>query len=329
VVIASSDLTICKGSTVPLHVTGAINYEWLPAVGLSCTICADPFAQPLVTTPYYVKGTNGFNCTSMDTLVVTVIQPLKMNVSPSDSICRGDSVKLLASGATSYQWSPNIALSSTTVANPVASPQTAVNYRVVGYDGFNCFTDTAFVLIGVGDYPKVSLGPDVILSTGTLLPLTSAIQNGPIRDWLWNPATNLNCNTCPLPVATVKHDITYDVTVTSFYGCSAKDTIQIKAFCVGTQVFIPNTFTPDGDGINDVFMVQGKGIGSVKTFRVFNRWGELVFEKNHFAPNDPAYGWDGKVNGIPAAPDVFVYTAEVLCDNGSSYVYKGNITLLK
>ena len=75
-------------------------------------------------------------------------------------------------------------------------------------------------------------------------------------------------------------------------------------------------------------MVRGKGM-TVKSFRIFNRWGELVFEKENFYPNDPKYGWDGKVRGVPATPDVFVYTAEVFCDNGVVYTYKGNTTILK
>ena len=75
-------------------------------------------------------------------------------------------------------------------------------------------------------------------------------------------------------------------------------------------------------------MVRGSGI-SVKTFRIFSRWGELVFERTNFSANDPKYGWDGKIRGVPASPDVFVYTAEVVCDNGITYVYKGNTTVLK
>jgi large repetitive protein len=74
--------------------------------------------------------------------------------------------------------------------------------------------------------------------------------------------------------------------------------------------------------------VRGTGI-MVKSFRVFNRWGEVIFEKLNFAANDSRYGWDGKIRGVPAPPNVYVYTAEVVCDNGASYTYKGNTTILK
>ena len=91
---------------------------------------------------------------------------------------------------------------------------------------------------------------------------------------------------------------------------------------------MPNAFTPDGDGLNDKLMIRGAGI-TVKSFRIFNRWGILVFEKLNFMANDPNYAWDGMVRGVPANPDVYVYTAEVTCDNGTVYMFKGNTTILK
>ena len=175
----------------------------------------------------------------------------------------------------------------------------------------------------------MSLGADLTLPTGTLYPLRTIIRNGPIAQYLWTPATDLSCSTCPLPIATIKKDISYIVKVTTNYGCQASDTINIKTFCESAQVFIPNAFSPDGDGVNDILMVRGTGIAMVKSFRIFNRWGEVVFERSSFPPNNPTYGWDGKVKGIVGGPEVYVYTAEVICENGTSYVYKGNTTIIK
>jgi gliding motility-associated-like protein len=145
---------------------------------------------------------------------------------------------------------------------------------------------------------------------------------------MWTPAADLSCNNCPSPSTVVKNNSFYSVLVTNIFGCIATDTIFINSMCKSAQVFIPNAFTPDGDGLNDVLMVRGRGV-TIKSFRIFNRWGELVFEKENFYPNEIKNGWDGKVRGIPATPDVFVYTAEVFCDNGVPYTYKGNISLLK
>ena len=328
-VTATPSLNLCRGSSAQLTASGTATYQWLPLSGLSCYTCSNPVASPLITTPYVVEGKNSFGCADYDTVVVTVIQPLKMNVSPPDSICIGGSTNLLVSGASSYNWSPAAGLNSTTISNPAASPAVTTTYRVVGYDGFNCFTDTAFVTVGVGQYPTVNLGPDLILPAGNLHPLTSTITNGPIAKWLWTPATNLTCSNCAVPVAEIKKNITYTVIATTPYGCSASDTINIKVTCSQDQVYIPNAFSPDGDGINDVLMVRASGIVTVKYFRIFNRWGELVFEKTDFVANNPLYGWDGKVKGIAAGPDVFVYTCEALCENGSLFTYKGNVTIIK
>jgi len=329
VVTATSSLDLCRGNTVQLNAIGAATWQWLPLSGLSCYNCPSPLASPTITTPYVVEGKNSFGCADYDTVVITVIQPLRMTVSPNDSICIGQSTNLLVSGAASYNWSPAVGLSSTTVSNPTAAPTVTTRYRVVGYDGFNCFTDTAFITVAIGQYPTVSLGPDQTLATGTLLPLSSVITNGPIRNWAWSPTTNLSCASCPLPIAEVKKDITYTVKVTTPYGCSASDTISIKTFCKDGQVFIPNAFTPDGDGVNDRLIVRASGIAMVKHFRIFNRWGDLIFERDNFKPNDITYSWDGRVRGVVSGPEVFVYTCEVICENGTSYTYKGNVSIIK
>lgn len=329
VMTASSPVTICLGASTQLNASGAPAYNWTPTNGLSCTTCNNPVATPTATTPYVVTGTNSFGCNTSLTVVVTVIQPINLTVSPDDSICIGQSINLLASGATSYIWSPAATLSDPNISNPIATPLVTTIYRVVGYDGFNCFTDTAFVIVGVGLYPTISLGPDRTLSTGTQLPLTSVVTNGPLVQWSWTPSTNLSCNNCGVPIATVRTDITYILEGTTAYGCSAKDTIKIKTFCKDAQVFIPNAFTPDGDGVNDYLTVRGTGIASVKSFRIFNRWGELIFERNNFSPNNDVYGWDGKTKGKLNQPDVFIYTAEVICDNGTPFTYKGNTTIIK
>jgi gliding motility-associated-like protein len=132
-----------------------------------------------------------------------------------------------------------------------------------------------------------------------------------------------------VPTAEIKKNISYSVLVTTAYGCTASDTINIKVTCSDEQVYIPNAFSPDGDGINDVLMVRASGIVTVKYFRIFNRWGELVFEKSNFTANNPLYGWNGKVKGVVGGPDVFVYTCEALCENGTSFTYKGNVSIIK
>jgi gliding motility-associated-like protein len=327
-VAAGNDAVVCLGKTVQLSVTGAAQYTWTPAANLSCTNCPNPVATPTDTIMYKVKGTSAFGCYAFDSVALNVIKPFKMQVSPNDTLCIGETTGLAAYKANSYLWSPSTGLTRNNIANPTARPNVTTNYRVIGFDGHNCFTDTGYVLITVGPKPTVNLGPDKTLSTGTSLLLNAATSNGPIISWMWTPAADLSCNNCPSPSTVVRNNSFYSVVVTNLFGCIATDTIFINSLCKSAQVFIPNAFTPDGDGLNDVLMVRGKGV-TIKSFRIFNRWGELVFEKENFYPNELKYGWDGKVRGVPATPDVFVYTAEVFCDNGIPYTYKGNISLLK
>jgi gliding motility-associated-like protein len=183
--------------------------------------------------------------------------------------------------------------------------------------------------VGVGGYPKVNLGPDRVLSTGTLLKLEPTFTEGPIESWLWKPDKDLSCTTCPSAIVQVKTDITYVVKATNYFGCSGTDSINIKVFCTDAQVYIPNAFTPDNDGYNDIFMIRATGIQQVKSFRIFNRWGALIFEKINFKPNDPNFAWDGTIRGRTSSAEVFVYTVEVICDEGTPYFYKGNVSLLK
>lgn len=330
VVGTSNDVTLCRGQSTILFATGADRYIWNPTDGLSCFDCPSPIATPQTTTRYSVTGFNQFGCSSTDTITVTVAQRFQISATPADSICIGAGKQLQATGASRYQWSPAAGLSNPNIADPFARPTISTTYRVVGFDDVNCFTDTAFVRIGVGPIPTVELGSGALVVAGTRITFNPVITGGPIRDYIWSPTTLLSCTNCPNPVATIDNEITYSLRVRNFYGCEATDTISYQVFCREDQVFIPNAFSPDGDGINDVLYVMGRGIVRVQHFRVFNRFGQVVFERNNFDANDPSAGWDGKINGVPASPDVYVYTAEVVCSSGgTTFSYKGNVTLFR
>lgn len=95
------------------------------------------------------------------------------------------------------------------------------------------------------------------------------------------------------------------------------------------MVFIPNSFTPNGDGKNDVFYPRGQGLKVIKTFRIYNRWGELLFEKDNFNLNDEQYGWDGSYKGDIPKPDVYVYLIEAVCYTGDDVFIKGDVTIIR
>lgn len=336
VVTTNPNFKLCKGGSAFINTSGAATYQWMPSAGLSCNTCANPIAKPTTTTEYVVAGYNSYGCAGRDTLLITVIQPFKLTTSGNDTMCIGDAPKQLqAFNAFKYRWQPSTGLDNANIATPKAQPLLTTHYQVIGDDGENCFSDTALVVIAVGNYPQINLPNNTVVATGQQVDLTPKISfpvatAGPIAHYNWIPNTYLSCTDCPSPLATVKNDVCYTLNVENIYGCKSNtDTMCIKAFCESAQVYFPNGFTPDGDGHNDVFMVRASGIKSVKHFKIFNRWGQVVFERANILPNDPSQGWNGQVNGKAQPSDVYVYICEVVCDNDASYTYKGNIAIIK
>jgi gliding motility-associated-like protein len=332
VVNAGTDVTICRGQSTGLNGGSANNVlRWNPQQGLSCTDCPNPIANPNLTTQYTLTATNTFGCSQTDTVVVQVAQPFRVGLTPNDTICASnrETAQLFASGAFRYVWSPAVGLSGANIPNPIATPASTTRYRVIGFDAENCFTDTGFVTVAVGYNPTVQLPAGGLLVAGTQVVLTPALTGGPFRRYTWTPNRDLSCSDCPNPVATINNNIQYRLQAETIYGCTASDTVSYTVQCQKDQVFIPNAFSPDGDGINDVMMVRGKGVSRVLNFRIYNRMGQVVFERSNINANDPQNGWDGRINGVPASPDVYVFTAEILCTAGASFSYKGNITLFR
>jgi gliding motility-associated-like protein len=326
---AGNDTVLCLGTPLQLTATGATNYVWQPGATLSCTNCAAPLSNATSSQWYYVTGSTPFGCTTTDSVFVRVKPGFTLNVAPlTASLCLGQSVQLTASGAELYSWSPAAGLSNANIANPVASPSVSTVYRLLAFDSVGCFLDTALVSVAVFPYPTVDAGPDRTIPAGattTLSPLYSADVTG----YAWSPATDLSCITCPAPVAAPKSTTTYTIRVSNAGGCTATDAVTVFVICNNQNVFIPNTFSPNGDGANDVFYPRGRGIYQVQSMRIFNRWGEMVFQRVNFMANDAAAGWNGRYKGIAANPDVYTYIIEVVCDNSEVIPFKGNITLIQ
>jgi len=241
----------------------------------------------------------------------------------------GESVQLRSQGYEILSWSPSAGLSNPNVANPVARPVSTTRYRVTGSDSLGCFTDSAFVSVVVYPIPQFNIVETSIRTAGgAVVPLRTQSSPDIIR-WSWSPAQGLSCIVCPEPNATVNRRITYTATATNAGGCVAKDTIFVEPYCTGDNVFLPNTFSPNGDGQNDVFYPRGEGVIGIKSMIIFNRWGEVMYERKNFALNDPTAGWNGTYKGVALTPDVYVYLVEVQCGNNEIFGLKGNVTLLK
>jgi gliding motility-associated-like protein len=328
VVKAGANTVICLNTSTTLQASGAVQYNWQPATGLTCTHCASTVAAPQTNITYYLDGQTQYGCTNKDSVRIMVKQPFKIQAGPGDTLCVGESWQLNARGAELYLWSPATGLSNSQSSNPIAQPSGTQLYQVIGRDDHNCFFDTAYVPVTVYPFPAIELGPDQHLSVGssvTLHPVLSA----DITAIKWQPATWLSCNTCATPVASPKQTITYKVEVINQGGCVSKDNITLFVFCDNANLFLPNLFSPNGDGSNDYFYPRGRGLYTIKTLRIFNRWGEVVFERVGFRPNEERMGWDGKHQGRPAPSDVYVYSIDVVCENGTQMTYGGNVMLMR
>lgn len=318
---------VCKGEAIQLqaNVAAGTKVTWTN-YNISDMHSPSPKASPETDTTYHVRAESTMGCISEADVRLTVTQPHQVSVSDT-AICKGKSVQLHASGATRYQWIGG-SLDRTDVADPTASPENTTAYTVVGFGKDDCFRDTARAVVTVNPLPLVNAGPDREVPVGSELRLQ--LQQSPdVTKVQWQPDTWLSCADCPDPMAIPKSSIKYHITATNQFNCVSTDELNIKLVCESGVVFLPNTFSPNGDGQNDIFYVRGKGIQTVKVFKIFNRWGQLVFERTNFNTEDPAAGWDGRYQGTYLNADVFIYFAELVCDTGEPFTLKGNVTLLR
>ncbi len=174
----------------------------------------------------------------------------------------------------------------------------------------------------------VELGQDIEMSLGDTIELF-ARTSYPVATYKWSGGPIEECDDCPTPVISPSESIAYSVTVTDEDGCTATD--RITVFVRKSQdVYIPNAFSPDDDGANDIFMIYGgSDVKVVRSFYIFNRWGESMFEGFGFAPGDPVYGWDGRYRGELLNSGVYIYMAEIEFEDGEVLIYKGDVVLMK
>ncbi|NCI48620.1 hypothetical protein GWC95_01705 [Sediminibacterium roseum] len=329
-VSVSANNLVCKGGTVELKASGAAGYIWRdPSGNIICNNCNTLKVSPQKNTEYKVLGYSEYGCSELASANVRVIQPFKLTAKTADTLCLGETKKIAISGASTYTWRNDAGLSSYNGGSVFASPVVTTTYRVTGKDEFNCFADTADIRLTVGKPTPFSIGRDTSVLSGVPLQLHAITSSPDIRTWQWKGNATFSCLSCAAPTAKVIMDECLGCTATNIYGCKSTDTICITTFCPGSEVFIANAFSPDGDGVNDVLYVQGRGIKLIKSFRIFSRWGEMVFEKSNFSPGDKSSGWDGRIRGKMASPDVFVYVCEAICEKGTPAVFKGNTAVLK
>jgi len=201
-------------------------------------------------------------------------------------------------------------------------------YPLTVRDETGCEWDTT-ITIATRQELIVDLGPNDTILLGCEYDL-KAFSNYPIdqiSEINWTP--EIGCEFCDETTLVPLNSQTYSVQVIDVNGCEAVDTVS---YLVKKErnIYIPNAFSPNADGRNDYFMVYGgKDVFEVRTFKIFNRWGELVVEHNNFLPNNFNYGWDGKMNRENLNSNVYIYYIEVAFLDGWVEVYKGDLTLVR
>jgi len=312
VTTATSNSPVCGGKELQLMATGGAQYQWSREGGFSgsgSTVVVQD-AQPAHSGRYYVMVTSDKGCTHLDSLMAVVNpSPVAEAGAGATIICAGEQVQLWSSGGVSYEWWPVADLSSPVVPNPLASPKDTVVYRVVVANQFNC-TDTAEVLVNVVALPAVNAGSDKTIIRGDTIRLEGTV-GGQDVDYLWTPG-NLG-ELQPLVNPSLSMD--YVLTGVSRLGCGIiTDTMHVFVY---KDVFVPNAFTPNGDGVNEVWRVPALNAFTRYDVRVYNRYGQVVY-----SAKDVNSGWDGR--GQPAG--VYVYVISI---DGGKRVLKGTLTLIR
>lgn len=277
---------------------------------------------------YYVKVGNG-GCNLKDSIKVEVISS-DITLSGNSQLCVLDTAQITATNSNpainfTYLWSPDSIILSPLTINSATIYALSSQYVYLDIsDGNSCsFTDSIFIDV-------IKIYPNTITASASdyLVPEGATVQlygqpSGLIYNW--SPSGGLNNPNIQNPDATVNGETVF-VLAAGFENCMKMDTIVIKTYpfnCEDPFVFIPTAFSPNGDNENDVLYVRGEMIKEM-TFRVFDRWGELIFESH-----DLHTGWDGKFKGKKLDPDVYDYYLEVTCIDDQTNIKKGNITLLK
>jgi gliding motility-associated-like protein len=319
------DTSICRTDPVVLQLTSdALYFLWTESPAnntLNNPTLKNPTARPLVPTTYHVVGNIG-KCIAEDDITVTPFPYPAANAGPDNTICFGNSAQLNASGGSIYSWSPSAFLTATNIPNPVSvKPTDNVRYIVTIRDVLGCpkpIKDTVFLFVAK---IKANAGPrdtSVVLDQPLQLGASGSIN------YSWTPTTWLNNPLISNPIALPRNDIEYIVRVSNNTGCFDLDSIRVRVFKIKPDLLVPNAFTPNGDGNNDIFKPILIGMKSLDVFMVYNRWGQMLYSGSG---NDAA--WDGTFGGRKQETATYVWYAEGIDYLNNKIKRKGSVILIR
>jgi gliding motility-associated-like protein len=310
---------------------GAFTYTWSSNVGTT------PVVTDLAPGNYTVTVTDVFGCTGVsDTIFVKNPPPVQGSYAPWEPLlCAGDQTTfeldtIFGGAGAPYQFTVDFG-----VELPADFPVSITGgQHIISYlDRFGCSSEDT-ININEGISLQVNFGqPRVEIELGdTLYQLNPSITGGSIDDFVWTPINKLSDPTSLRPFANTFESTTYTLLVTDPNGCTGSASIFVKVD-PNRNVYIPNAIAPSsGSGLNQRWKVFTRvGVDKVNYARVFDRWGELLYEVQDYKPNNDDYseGWDGTYHGRKLNPGVYVYLVEVKFLDGRVLLYRGDISIIR
>lgn len=300
-------------------------------------LVAENLALPTVIDPglYFLQVENLENgCIGTDTVrVIPDANALvEFSIATANPLCAGEatgeiSIADVVGGVGPFLYSIN---DGPLQPSPTFSQLLGGSYLIFIEDARGC-RDTLMATLIDSTAIAVDLGPDQTIKLGETAAIEASLEfeGASIERILWTTPDSTNCGECLFWEVSPLETSTYLIEVSNTVGCIARDAITIFVDR-RKKVFVPNAFSPNGDGFNDrVTVFGGRDVVAVLSFKIFDRWGELVFENANFSPNDPNLGWDGELNNQPQNSAVFVFLAEVVFIDGTTEVFSGDIVLMK
>lgn len=317
-------LTFCQYYDAPYLQAFGTNVLWYPSSDPAATgtsVAPKPPTDAVGVQFYFVTQTID-GCTSVvDSFRVRIDPTPTVSVSEDQVVCPRDSVKLVAVNPDAiayYHWSPPLYLNDTASAIVVSHPETDVDYRLISSNVYGC-SDTANVRIRVKDNAVIHMPDSALIYPGEsyhIEPMTNCSR------FNWTPSGGLSGKYISNPVATPEVSTKYVVTGVTEDGCATRDSITIRLS--DESVFtVPNAFAP-GRGTNDIFRLIRRGNATLRHFRIFDRWGVMIFETSNVEE-----GWDGTYKGVPQPIGVYVYEISAVSGTGKEFRKAGNVTLLR
>lgn len=295
----------CEGTAASIRsVEGAgYTYQWSGPGGFSSAASSILFPAVRYTdSGLYIVTITFKSCSVSDSIYLRVFPNTQASVSAGGGICEGAGMVISASGGTQYAWLPVTGLSSASVANPVASPLDTTRYKVTVTNPFGC-VDSAFVTVNVWRKPLVNAGPDQQIFSGEPATLNGTVS-GTAASYSWWPSLAMQNSGSLTPVVSPEETTTYTLTAVSGMGCgTVNDDVIIKVY---KAIKPPNVFSPNGDGINDTWIIPGLETYPESVVSVYNRTGQLVFRTRSVGKI-----WDGMYNGKPVPVGTYYFVIDL------------------